>query len=130
HSAGVPLQRLTRPPGIAQFRDQWTTIPQTKPVSALSVRLESAMERAVLRHATRVVCVTERHARALRQIHSDLPPERIVTIPNGFDEAEWSDLADGHGTPARTTGSPFVITYAGSLYQRRSPLPPLPPLRL
>ncbi|PYM67444.1 MAG: hypothetical protein DMD79_00920 [Candidatus Rokuibacteriota bacterium] len=130
HLVGLVLERLTRLPWIAHFRDPWTAIPQWKPVSALSLRAEAAMERAVLRRATRVVCVTDRHAHLLRQTHPDLPPERIVTIANGFDEAEWSGLADGRGTPPGTTGGRFVITYAGSLYQHRSPLPLLRALRL
>jgi hypothetical protein len=46
-----------------------------------------------------------------------------VTVPNGYDGAEWEQAEQGAGT--RGTGArsgPFVITYAGALYAGRTPL--------
>jgi glycosyltransferase involved in cell wall biosynthesis len=126
HLVGAVLRQRTGLPWVAHFRDPWTGIPQWKPVSALSSRIERRLERMVVRAAARVVCVTERHAELLRQLHPDLPADRVVTIPNGFDETEWKDV----GGERHRRGGPFVITYAGSLYQRRNPLPVLRALRV
>jgi len=73
----------------------------------------------VLRRAASVVCVTERHTTLLRQTFSELPFEKFVTIPNGYDEAEWDGLESGSGEAGPGRKDKFVITYAGSLYTVR-----------
>ncbi len=97
---------------------------RVKPVSGLSIWVEAWLERMVVRHADAVVCVTEEHAALLRRAHPDVPPGKIVTIPNGFDGAEWEVLGDedsGAGAPGEERS--FVITYTGSIYNQRSPEP-------
>jgi glycosyltransferase involved in cell wall biosynthesis len=90
-----------------------------KPISAASVRIESILENAVITRATAVVCVTERHTATLRQQYPHVLPDRFVTIPNGYDEAEFPPL----GTPSIIRNRVFTITYTGELYQRRNPRP-------
>jgi glycosyltransferase involved in cell wall biosynthesis len=125
---GLALSGLTRLSWTAHFRDPWTGIPQWKPVSALSARIESALERVVVTRASAVVCVTDAHADLLRRLHPGLPAEKFVTIPNGFDPAEWEGLASGTRNGGAPRG-PFVLTYAGTLYERRNPLPVIHALR-
>ncbi len=119
HVIGLLLHRLTGLPWTAHFRDPWTQDRHWRPTSALSTRLESALERAVMRRATSIVCVTEAHSALLRRTYPDLPSHKFVTIPNGFDEAEWAAVAPRGEVPVEK----FTITYAGSLWQRRNPLP-------
>jgi glycosyltransferase involved in cell wall biosynthesis len=121
HLVGLVLSHLTRLPWVAHFRDPWTGIPQWKPVSALSSRIETALERQVVSRAAYIVCVTDLHANLLRRVYPDVPVERVVTIPNGFDEAEWEALGDEGDQVWPPATDPFVITYTGSLYQRRNP---------
>lgn len=125
HLVGLALAWLTGLPWTAQFRDPWVYPTalwhETKPVSALSAWLETTLERMVVRRANVVACVTEPHARWFRQVYSDVPPDKFVTIPNGFDGAEWEALRGSGFRPLRNER--FVITYAGSFYHRRSPLP-------
>ncbi len=121
HLVGLMLSHLTRLPWVAHFRDPWTGIPQWKPVSALSSRIEAALERQVVSRAASIVCVTDLHANLLRRVYPDVPGERIVTIPNGFDEVEWEAFGDEAEQVWASATEPFVITYAGSLYQRRNP---------
>lgn len=125
HVVALVLARLTGLPWTAHFRDPWTgpirEIARLKPVSARSARIEAALERLVLRRATSVVCVTEQHARLLRQLHPDIPPGKFTSIPNGFDGQEWQGI--GAGKAARSAETQFVISYAGTLYNRRSPVP-------
>lgn len=124
HLVGLALARLSGLPWTAHFRDPWTgpaaEMARLKPISALSMHLEAALERMVVRRADVVVCVTEEHAALLRRAHPEASAGKFVTIPNGFDGAEWEDLA---GEDDRHKADEFVITYAGTLYNRRSPVP-------
>lgn len=125
HLVGLALAWLSGLPWTAHFRDPWTG-PQSemrrlKPVTPFSVRLESMLERLVVARASSVVCVTDQHVKVLRRAHPDIPPSRFVSIPNGFDGREWERVdAD---TAGQTADAQFVISYAGTLYNRRTPLP-------
>ena len=123
HLVGLVVARLTGLPWTVHFRDPWTGIPQWKPVSALSARIETTLEKMVVSRATSVVCVTDRHTNMMRQIYLELPPDKFVTVPNGFDEAEWNDVEVGNDGGGLGREDKFVITYAGQLYWERSPLP-------
>jgi glycosyltransferase involved in cell wall biosynthesis len=124
HLVGLILAHLSGLPWIVHLRDPWTQAPpNNKPVSNASTRLERWLERLVMSRADFVVCVTERHTRLLRQIFAHMPAEKFVTIPNGYDEAEWNGSERLPGRSESADGRKFVITYAGSLYMGRSPRP-------
>lgn len=127
HLVGLALARLTGLPWTAHFRDPWVYPAalwrQVKPVSTLSARIETKLERMVVRRANVVACVTEQHASWLRHVYPDLPAGKFVTIPNGFDGGEWEALAGAANGSHPVRHDTFVISYAGSLYHRRSPLP-------
>src|SRR5207245_6583640 len=89
HLVGLVLARLTGLPWTAHFRDPWTRIPHWQPRTPLARCLEVALEERVVRTASTVVCVTNRHSDLMRGLYPDLPGDTFVTIPNGFDEAEW-----------------------------------------
>ena len=118
HLVGLVLATLTRLPWTVHLRDPWTQVEREKPVSGISRRLERWLERMVMKRADVVVSVTEPHTRLLREIFSDLPAEKFVTIPNGYDDSEWTGL----GSPPAEREK-FVITYTGSLYDNRNPRP-------
>ncbi len=120
HLVGLMLAKLSGLPWTIHFRDPWNQVPQAKPVSTLSAKLEKWLEWRVMSRADRVVCVTEPHTRLLRQIFSALPPEKFLTIPNGYDGAEW----DAREIRAETAHHQFVITYPGTFMMgARSPRP-------
>lgn len=127
HLVALILARLSGLPWTAHFRDPWAgpleVMARAKPVSALSLQLETALERTVVRRADTIVCVTEEHADLLRRTHAQRPANKFVTIPNGFDEAEWEGLAHEGRRDASSREGAFVVTYAGTLYNRRSPVP-------
>jgi glycosyltransferase involved in cell wall biosynthesis len=125
HLAALALARLTGLPWVAHFRDPWSqgqgSIAPDEPRWA--VRMNARLERAVVRRAARVICVTEQHANVLRRHYVSCASEKFVTISNGYDGAEWEQLErelGAAGTGARDDC--FVITYAGALYVGRSPL--------
>ncbi len=123
HLVALALQRLTGLPWTAHFRDPWTQATPWKPVSALSIRIEARLERMVIERARTVVCVTAAHTGLLRHAYPELPAGKFVTVPNGYDGSEWDALAREGRIGAETRGDRFVVTYAGTFYQRRSPGP-------
>jgi len=123
HVVALALSRLTGLSWTAHFRDPWSQDRRSKPVSALSTLIDSTLENLVLRNATAVVCVTENHTAMLRQSHPELPAGKFITIPNGYDEAEWEALPPGRSGTGLVKDDKFVITYAGSFYCKRNPLP-------
>ena len=120
---GLALSRLRGLPWTAHFQDPWThpwrRWRESGVVTDLSARLETALERMVLRRADVVACVTDPHTNWLRQRYPQVA-NKFITIPNGFDSDEWERL---DGARQQTGQDKFVITYAGSLYLQRSPLP-------
>jgi glycosyltransferase involved in cell wall biosynthesis len=67
--------------------------------------------------------VTERHTHLLRQLYPGLRAEKFVTIPNGYDEAPWNNVSRRDLRASETSGQEFVITYAGSIDEERTPEP-------
>jgi glycosyltransferase involved in cell wall biosynthesis len=127
HLIGFVLARSTGLPWTAHFRDPWADDPQ--PGRSLVARLHSALESMVVRAATTVVCVTDMHTDVLRRVYSVEHPRKFVTIPNGYDGAEWDAVMTSSVETRRATNASFVITYAGTLYMKRSPLPVFRALR-
>jgi glycosyltransferase involved in cell wall biosynthesis len=118
HLVALMLARITGLPWIAHFRDSWAQGHWVKPVTPLSIRIEKAMERLVVRKARAVVCVTDMQIAMLRSANPDVPASKFITVPNGYDEAEWVSPIE-----AVPDNEKFVITYAGNLYHGRSPYP-------
>jgi glycosyltransferase involved in cell wall biosynthesis len=130
HLAGLGLARLTGLPWVAHFRDPWSQGSVTSGASRWVDRVNARLERAVVQRAATVICVTDHHTKLLRRHYASCGPEKFVTVPNGYDGAEWEQLErDAPGGGASARGGRFVITYAGSLYLGRSPLLVLEALR-
>lgn len=127
HLVGLALAELTGLPWIAHFRDPWTQAEWMKPVSGLSIQIEKMLERRVLKKACAVVCVTDQHTVQLQETNPDLPPEKFITITNGYDGAEWEAVLGDRKEAVHN--DKFIITYAGSFYYKRSPYPLFPALR-
>ena len=91
HLVGLGLARATGLPWVADFRDPWTDRydVQGLPRTAAALRLDRALERAVLRRATRVVAVSPSLARSLEARRGG----RVDVIPNGFDPADFAEPA-------------------------------------
>jgi glycosyltransferase involved in cell wall biosynthesis len=130
HLAGLGLARLTGLPWVAHFRDPWSQGAIYSGEHGWADRANARLERAVVRRAARVICVTDRHTNLLRRYYPDCGPEKFVTVTNGYDNAEWEQAEqDAAAVPAGPRGEQFVITHAGALYAGRSPLPVLEALR-
>jgi glycosyltransferase involved in cell wall biosynthesis len=119
---GLALQRLTGLPWILDLRDPMTEgdYPYDPQVQGVWKRIE----RACMRRVSRVIFTAE----ATRQMYLDrypdlLKPEMCHLISNGFDEADFRDLAIPSPAPV-PNGRPVRLVHSGMLYPvERDPLP-------
>ena len=125
HLVGQRLKRHTGIPWIADFRDEWTTNPYLRDRYPTNWHLNfsRSMEREVLRQADRVVCVSRPWLDALHGLVPELPDDKFVVLPNGYDGEHFRGKP-----PARPDR--FRIVYSGAFYGPRSPGPFLEALDL
>jgi glycosyltransferase involved in cell wall biosynthesis len=102
HIVAARLQRRSGLPWIADYRDLWSDNHWDARIG-LFRRLESRLERRVLRGAALVTTVAPIWARQLRELHSN----DVEVVYNGFDPADYP------AAPQPT--SEFVLTYVGTL---------------
>jgi hypothetical protein len=74
----------------------------------LAARIEARLERKVVCAADRVICNTPAMRQSFLVRYPDLPPERFVTITNGYDEKDFAAII-----PVRA--GKFQIFYPGSI---------------
>ncbi len=121
HLAGLALKRRHGLPWVADFRDPWVGRVTYRPPTALHDRAHRAMERSVVAAADRVTVVSEAMAAMYRSRYPDLPPERFVLLPNGFDPDDWrraDSLADASTGKGEEDRGRFVLLHAGQLAHR------------
>jgi len=116
HLIGLAVKLLAGTRWVADFRDPWMTTGSKRlyPTCALSIRIESWLERKVMEKADLVVFNVERLRNAYRARYVDVAADKFVFIPNGIR--------------ARATGTipkydTFTLSYTGALYVGRSPEP-------
>jgi hypothetical protein len=98
-------------PVVLDFRDAWSQWCVGPYGSWLHYRLALRLERRCLNAAARVICSSDQIRSDFLAVHPTLPPEKLVTITNGYDDdvADWS-------IPEPNARAPFVIGYVGSFY--------------
>jgi glycosyltransferase involved in cell wall biosynthesis len=119
HLLGLLLRIFCRTAWIADFRDPWTHpyYPLGRATCKLSASIEQFLERTVIRNSHYTVSTTEELNKIFRELYGDLCSSRFVTIQNGFDKEKFCKLQGNQKE------SKFTITYTGTLYAGRSPLP-------
>ncbi len=101
---------------MADFRDPWVgnAFKPASSRSALSDRLDVAMESAVVRRAHRVVLVSDRHREQIVKTYPREASEKFVTIPNGFDPIDFRS-----DEPIERDDA-FTVAHVGTIYGLRS----------
>jgi len=123
HWIAMRLKREFGLPWVADFRDPFTdnVIDYGDP-PAWRRRLNLRLEHAVYREADCIIANTESNRSTIIGRHG-VPPGKVVTITNGFDEEDFAGVV---GTPPADR---FRITYVGSFYGPYNPTPFLLALR-
>lgn len=111
---GRALKRRLRVPWVMELRDPWTGFLTTPRRWWLPARIDRHLEHSCLTNADRVVCAWEGIMRDALGKYPHLPQQKFITIPNGFDRADYPAI-EPHRNDALT------ITYTGSLYGLRNP---------
>jgi glycosyltransferase involved in cell wall biosynthesis len=88
HLIGRSLKRRFKLPWIADFRDPWATDGN----SGLAARIETRLERSVVRLADRVICNTPAMRRDFLSRYPEVSPTKFVTITNGYDEKDFASI--------------------------------------
>jgi glycosyltransferase involved in cell wall biosynthesis len=111
---GGLISRRTHLPWVQDLRDPWTRAPFYPDRPPLIRRLDERLEHWTLRHADRTVAVNRGILEDFRARYSDLSPERLVTIPNGFDPADFEGVPRVH--PEKLT-----LVHTGTIHASRDP---------
>lgn len=123
HLAGLGLKRRFGLPWIADFRDPWVGRVTYHPPTPWHDARHRALERAVVEAADRVTLVSDAMAALYRERYADLPGERFVTVPNGFDSDDWIRADKLATAPAAANDADrdrgrMVLLHAGQLAHR------------
>jgi len=119
HLVGWALQKLTGLPWVADFRDPWTRQAWIDEATKQTWhhRWKMALERRVVASANRVILNTNEMRDDFADFYPNLPSEKFTAIYNGFDPEDVLPLP-----PKPENEKIFIITHAGSLYKKRTPL--------
>lgn len=113
HLVAEHLNRLSKIPWIADFRDPWlenfSLIYPTRFHRQTILRLEDR----VCRRASYITMVSEPMRLGLIKRHPNIEQEKLVTIPNGYDRADFQGAV-----PVELESGIFHIIYTGSFYSR------------
>lgn len=113
HLAAMRVARHAQVPWVADFRDLWTTNPAYAAPSWRRV-IDRRLESRLLAAANGIVTVSERLATMLAGRTGPNVP--VMSIPNGYDEADFAGVTVPTHAPKR-----FCIVHAGTFYGHQSP---------
>jgi glycosyltransferase involved in cell wall biosynthesis len=113
HLIAFRLARVSRLPWVADFRDPWfeDTPEPGAPAGRLYRRIDRFLERSVVERCAHVVTSTTQLAEHLRKRYPYLPREKITTIENGYDDADFQGIS----TSGERRRERFAIVHAGSI---------------
>jgi glycosyltransferase involved in cell wall biosynthesis len=109
HLIGKKLKEKTGVRWIADFRDPWTDIYYYKDLyhCGLARRYDRFLENSVLFNADKIITVSEEVGKLLSKRIAGAS-DKIVVIPNGYDESDFEDVKS-------TENQFFTITYTGTI---------------
>jgi glycosyltransferase involved in cell wall biosynthesis len=111
---GGLLHRRSGLPWVQDFRDPWTRAPFYPKRPAPARILDERLERWTIHHAARTLAVNRGMIEDFRARYPEVPPERLVTLPNGFDEADFEGIE-------RSRPRKLTFVHTGTMYLARDP---------
>ncbi|HRI85521.1 MAG TPA: glycosyltransferase family 4 protein [Ignavibacteria bacterium] len=117
--AGLKLKKKYGINWIADLRDPWTDIYYYKEFKHLpfAERLDKKYERLVLENADRIITVSSDLKRMFRKKSEKIDENKIIIIPNGYDEEDFNNLKKSDDAQ-----SEFIISYTGTLAESYNPI--------
>ncbi len=112
HLIALTLKRFSGLPWVADFRDSMTE--DDYPANPTVRRVYNWIERGVVKRADRVVFTTPGTMRMYAERYPDLPQNKWVVIPNGYDEENFQIAVDQDSTPV--AGGAVILVHSGILY--------------
>jgi glycosyltransferase involved in cell wall biosynthesis len=109
HLIGRRIKEMTGIRWIADFRDPWTDIYYYKDLylSGPAARYDKMLEKKVLTEADKIITVSEEVGKLLLRKFEG-PAGKIAIIPNGYDEADFENIASFRNDF-------FTIAYTGTI---------------
>ena len=126
HLIGLALSRPAGIRWVADFRDPWCEEPPEPGTTRIVQFAARRLERLVVRRADRIVASTARLRDTLAGRYSGEPRAKFVSIPNGYDEEDFSLAVK----PSRPSSDELLIVHAGNINSSfRDPRPVLEAVR-
>jgi glycosyltransferase involved in cell wall biosynthesis len=128
HLIAWQLARASSKPWVVDFRDPWfqDTPDVGDPSGPIYRYLNRSLERGVVKRSSQVVTSTVQLRDLMRNRYADQLAEKIVTIMNGYDEADFLALPP----ESSERDAKLTIVHAGRLHPaHRDPRPLLRALR-
>lgn len=118
---GYALHRLSGKPWVLDLRDSMTE--QDYPRDARTRRIWRWIEKKAVRHAARIVFTAPSTLRMYLNRYPELPKDKCLLIPNGFDEEDFLSLTVSEST-GKSEELPLILLHTGLLYpEERDPRP-------
>lgn len=108
------LQKKTKLPWVAGFRDPWTGFLTTPNRWFLPAAIDRKLEHSVFKNATAVEAAWQGIIKDAMGKYGDLNEGKFHHVPNGYDSTDFPDIE-------YKRNDKFTLTYTGSLYGRRNP---------
>src|SRR5438477_1527628 len=114
------VSKETGIPFVAGFRDPWSGFEVSAPKRWFLPRsIDKRLESSVFHDAKKIDVAWKGITLDALEKYPDLPKEKFIHIPNGFDSADYPER-DIHKRGERKRGEKFIMTYSGSLYGPRN----------
>lgn len=115
HLVAQELHRKSNLPWIVEYRDPWyhNFTRDHFPPTRLARELE--MQRRVMQDATAIIYSAPSMRGHNKQTFPEIPDEKCVVIPNGYDEANFGDTSISY-TPQ--PDQPLRIVHVGTIYEK------------
>jgi hypothetical protein len=113
HLIGFTLNRLTRIPWVADFRDPMTR--EDYPKDPMAWRAFRWIEYRALKHSTRAVFVSPSAITDYQARYPEFPAERFALIENGYDEQTFLELETAPQSRNPPPGR-ITLVHSGTIY--------------
>jgi glycosyltransferase involved in cell wall biosynthesis len=108
HLAGILLSKICKKNWVVDFRDPLLDNFCLQDIPAYQRRINSLLERIIVRNAHRIIMVSELHHKMMTERYP-ASQEKFIIIKNGFDPEQFGKLES-------CSYNKFTILYTGSFY--------------